>query len=141
MSAGEIIGWLIAGVAAVWLAVEKLLPMLAKSWVRSKQAEQQFEQTRDADAFKQTISINETLINFFIESYEDFGRRLSAIEKKMENLMSVSARTKTELEISNRERVQMEEILSDIDVLLHEIRAAQQTINVANSQHDRKQNN
>lgn len=137
MTAGEIIGWLFTGIAAAWLAVEKLLPYLAKSWVRSKQTEQEARQNRDTDAFKQTLGINEKLITFFIEtidktrsqyesSYEKLGGRLDKVEIRLENIMTVISRTKTELEISTRERVQLDEVLSDIDVILHEIRAAQQ---------------
>lgn len=119
----QILGWLVAGVIGAFGLVKVVLPYMAKAWVEAKRDQQEFAQAQQSDAFKQALNINETLIKFFISSFEQLTASINDIDKRLDAIGQIASRANTETTVANRERVQMQEMINDVDLMLHENRS------------------
>lgn len=81
----------------------------------------EYEQETNKGALNQVIVLNENLVKFLIDRYDKLVTTINVIPK-------IIGDAKTQIEISNRDRVRSEEIIADIDIMLHEIKARQDTI-------------
>ena len=75
----------------------------------------EYQQATNTGALKQVINLNESLVKFLIDLYDKLTSILSQLPRLMGDV-------KTQMEISNRDRVRNEEILEDIDQELHAIK-------------------
>ena len=93
--------------------------------IKASDDTREYYQTREANAFSQTLSINERLVQVLIDisdqKYNALNSRFDEVEKILYAINQHIAREATNIEFSNRERVQMQEQLSDIDISLHTI--------------------
>lgn len=131
----QILGWLAAAGMAVVGIAKVVIPYLAKEWAGAKRDQQEFEQSQHGDAFKQSLTITDTLVKFFIETIDKEREQTKELIKAMDELKSHNDRrfetiiqfisgAKTEISISRMDKSRFEEVLSDIDLELHEIKGA-----------------
>lgn len=103
-----------------------------------------FQQQTTGAAINNSILLNEMAFRALVDTIDrydkshdrDFGRidaRMTEVERRMgdwvtdvnktlDKIAVHIARSSTGIEISNRERAQLEEVLSDVDSMFHEIR-------------------
>ena len=75
----------------------------------------EYHQETNRGALNQVISLNENLVKFLIDLYDKMMGVIGQLPRLMGDV-------KTQMEISNRDRVRNEEILADIDQELHAIK-------------------
>ena len=85
-----------------------------------------YYQKREANAFSQTLSINEQLVQVLIDISDkkmtELNARIDSHEKIFYAIQQHMARGNSAIDTANRERVQMAEQTSDIDIELHTIK-------------------
>lgn len=117
-----LISIIIAAVSATFALVKLLLPRLVDAHIENvkdiREAEQkreEQEQVIQSSAFKQSLIINEKLVEVLIRSIEEN-------HKWQQRLTPFINQVNTQMTISNRELNRLQEILDDIDVCYAEIK-------------------
>lgn len=132
-----VIGVPVGAIWAFWIKVVVPAKLRAQDETRAADLTasadtREYTQKRDADAFSQTLAINERLVQVLIEisdnKIEDLGERLEAHEKIFYTISQHIGRANTAIETANRERVQMAEQQSDIEIVMNKIETSQQNI-------------
>jgi hypothetical protein len=94
--------------------------------IKASDDTREYYQNREANAFSQTLSINERLVQVLIDisdkKIEEINDRLDSHEKLFYQIQQHVARAQSAIETANRERVQVSEQQSDIDIELHTIK-------------------
>ena len=94
--------------------------------IKASDDTREYYQNREANAFSQTLSINERLVQVLIDisdkKIEEINDRLDSHEKLFYQIQQHLARAQSAIETANRERVQVAEQQGDIDIELHTIK-------------------
>lgn len=109
MTFEEIFTWIvipiIAGITGVWAFYVKIVVPYKQ---RTANDVREHEQGIQTDAFQQVMDISTTLLAERVE--------------KDERLMEIMVDCKTQIEVANRDRTQLEEVIDDIDQELYVIK-------------------
>ncbi len=122
---------ILAGIGAIWALVAKVI---VPNYLKALSLEQQHQQSAEVSALSQVLSMNEQQGKALIEAVQSFSqykkeaaKLFDSLERKIEQslmpLANVMAKSNTAVTVGNMERVRQEEILSDIDQQLHDIKA------------------
>ena len=83
--------------------------------IKTSDDSREYEQSTNTGALNQVIELNQNLVKFLIGLYDKMLVTLGQLPRLMGDV-------KTQMEISNRDRVRIDEILADIDQELHTIK-------------------
>lgn len=116
-------------------AIVKRIQLRDEAEIETRRDSREYEQGVQSNAFNQVIEINRTLIHTLIDSHGKLETAITDLRKTLDGLHipAIISDAKTQIEISNRDRVRMDEILADIDIELHEIKASLATISKEDS--------
>lgn len=130
----QIFTYIVAPIIAAGIGIWKIaIPAYIKMVDREEQAKieekrdnREYQQSTQVSALKQVLENNQTLTHTLIDNYNRINQSIIELGKTIDALQIVKtiSDVRTQIEISNRDRVRLEEIVSDIDNELHEIKSA-----------------
>ena len=123
MSLEQILAYIVlplfSSIGTIWLVFSKII---LPNYLKNQQDKREFRQSTESEAFKQALIINDKLITVLIDTANNALNNYKMIEAEVKIVREQLERIGTYVEIGNRDRVTLDEVLADIDLMLHEIK-------------------
>lgn len=124
-----------AAIGGIWVLLKRLAPDWSNATIERMRDEREYQQRTQADSLSQVLKSQDLLIADLMEARRSerdhfhelelrFVGFLADVADKLNRLTAIQERTKGSQDMMMRDWSRLNEIVADIDMILHELKAA-----------------